>query len=55
MEQLEAEQPVEPEGPAKLFVSVDGAMVPLVGGEWAQVKTLALGEVERPPSSEGRP
>lgn len=48
VEQLEADQPAEPEGPAKLFVSVDGAMVPLVGGEWAEVKTLALGEVEPP-------
>lgn len=26
-------------------VSVDGAMVPLVGGEWAEVKTLAVGQV----------
>lgn len=28
-------------------VSVDGAMVPLVGGEWAEVKTVAIGQVER--------
>ena len=53
VEQLEAEQPAEPEGPAKLFVSVDGAMVPLVGGEWAEVKTLALGEVEPPTQQRG--
>src|SRR5439155_25090877 len=26
----------------------DGAMVPLVGGEWAEVKTLALGVVQEP-------
>jgi len=31
--------------PATLLVSADGAMVPLVGGEWAEVKTLAIGEV----------
>ena len=35
-----------PVGPAVLQVSVDGAMVPLRGkGEWAEVKTLALGRV----------
>ncbi len=28
-------------------VSVDGAMVPLVGGEWAEVKTVAIGQVRR--------
>lgn len=28
-------------------VSVDGAMVPLVGGEWAEVKTVAIGQVEQ--------
>jgi hypothetical protein len=28
-------------------VSVDGAMVPLVHGQWAEVKTLVLGRVER--------
>lgn len=27
-------------------VSVDGAMVPLVGGEWAEVKTVAIGQVK---------
>jgi hypothetical protein len=28
-------------------VSVDGAMAPLIGGEWAEVKTLVIGEVHR--------
>jgi hypothetical protein len=32
-------------GPDKLVISVDGAMVPLVHGEWAEVKTLVVGEV----------
>ena len=36
-----------PAGPAVQQVSVDGAMVPLVGGQWAEVKTLAIGTVER--------
>lgn len=43
---LEREAPEAPAGPAKLFLSADGAMVPLVGGEWAEVKTLVLGEVQ---------
>ncbi len=37
-----------PGGPAprdRLVVSADGAMVPLVEGEWAEVKTLAVGVV----------
>lgn len=42
---LERETPPAPAGPALQQVSVDGAMVPLVGGEWAEVKTLAIGTV----------
>jgi hypothetical protein len=34
-------------------VSVDGATVPLVHGEWAEVKTLAIGRVERQPGPQG--
>jgi hypothetical protein len=30
-------------GPPRLVVTVDGAMVPLVGGEWAEVKTMTIG------------
>jgi hypothetical protein len=39
--------PTLPAGPPVQQVSVDGAMVPLVGGEWAEVKTLAIGAVEQ--------
>lgn len=47
VERLESEPPPEAEGPElKLQVSVDGAMVPLVGGEWAEVKTVVIGEVQ---------
>jgi hypothetical protein len=42
---IEKELPSPPAGPERQFLSVDGAMVPLVGGKWAEVKTLALGEV----------
>lgn len=48
---LERTLPEEPPGPAVLLLSVDGAMAPLVGGEWAEVKTLALGDVG--PTPEG--
>lgn len=45
-EWLERERPDAPGGAEKLQVSVDGAMVPLVAGEWAEVKTLVIGEVQ---------
>jgi hypothetical protein len=43
---LEREAPEAPAGADKLFLSVDGAMVPLVGGQWAEVKTMVIGEIE---------
>src|SRR6266511_4121778 len=46
LERLERERPAGPDGPDVLQVSADGAMVPLVGGEWAEVKTVAVGRVE---------
>lgn len=46
---LERALPAPPEGSAVLQVSVEGAMVPLRGkGEWAAVKTLAVGTVQPP-------
>ena len=33
-------------GSARLVVEVDGAMAPLVGGEWAEVETVVIGEVD---------
>lgn len=49
VERLERDLPAPPGGPAVLQVSVDGAMVPLRGkGEWAEVKTVALGAVQPP-------
>ena len=43
---IQATWPPVPVGPDTAVVSVDGAMVPLVGGVWAEVKTLAVGVVE---------
>lgn len=45
-ERLRHECPAAPAGPPTQQVSVDGAMVPLVGGVWAEVKTLVVGTVE---------
>jgi len=53
VECLERETPLPPAGPAKQFLSVDGANVPLVGGEWAEVKTLVIGEVLPPVQRRG--
>jgi len=46
--QIEEKAPVAPAGGAKMLVSADGAMVPLVHGEWAEVKTCVVGEVQAP-------
>ncbi|RPJ58416.1 MAG: ISKra4 family transposase [Dehalococcoidia bacterium] len=46
VERLEREMPVSPGGADKVLVSADGAMVPLVGGEWREVKTVAIGDIE---------
>jgi hypothetical protein len=41
------------QGPARLVVTIDGAMVPLVGGEWAEVKTMTIGVPEVKVASDG--
>jgi hypothetical protein len=53
VERIEQALPEAPEGPDKQLLSVDGAMVPLVGGEWAEVKTLVLGVIEAPVIEDG--
>jgi hypothetical protein len=55
LERLERERPAAPVGPTVQYLSADGAMVPLVGGQWAEVKTLAIGEVAVRPSADGLP
>ena len=51
--QLERDLPDPVPGPAVQLLSVDGAMVPLVGGRWAEVKTLALGTVTATAAEDG--
>jgi hypothetical protein len=52
-ERVRVTLPMPETGPAVQQLSLDGAMVPLVGGMWAEVKTLALGEVERTTAADG--
>ncbi len=54
VEHLKQDVPEAPAGADKQALSADGAMVHLVGGEWAEVKTLALGEVTRTAEGEVR-
>ncbi len=53
VERIERELPPAPDGARQQFLSVDGAMVPLAGGEWAEVKTLVIGEVQPPEQVKG--
>jgi hypothetical protein len=46
VERLERDMPAAPEGADKLQMSADGAMVPLVHGQWAEVRTVVIGEVQ---------
>lgn len=48
VERLEKDCPPVKAGSSKMFLSADGAMIPLVGGEWAEVKTLTIGEIDQP-------
>lgn len=44
------EEVEEGENTSRMAISADGAMVPLTGGEWAEVRTLAIGEVPAGPA-----
>ena len=46
VERLERDTPAAPTGADKLQVSADGAMVPLVHGQWSEVRTVVIGEVQ---------
>jgi hypothetical protein len=46
VKRLEKDMPVAPKGAEKLQMSADGAMVPLLHGHWAEVRTLVIGAVQ---------
>jgi len=54
-ERLERERPAPPAGPRVRQLSADGAVVPLRRGEWAEAKTLAIGEVGAARGGAGAP
>jgi hypothetical protein len=47
LRRLEREMPTSPAGPDLQQLSMDGAMVPLLHKEWAEVKTLAVGVIRQ--------
>jgi len=49
------EHPAPPCTPDNLVISVDGAMIPLVHGQWTEVRTLAVGEVQPPQATAAGP
>lgn len=49
---LQTQPPMQ--GPEQLVFSVDGAMVPLLHGRWAEVRTLAVGQPVLATSAEGQ-
>ena len=53
VDRIERTVPPAPGGADRQMFSVDGAMVPLVKGEWAEVKTLVVGEVRATQQSDG--
>ena len=55
VEDVERTTPVPPPGAARQLLSADGALVPLRHGEWAEVKTVALGEIQPPVLEKGEP
>ena len=54
VERLEQRPSPEPAGPAVQQISVDGAMISLVGKQWVEVKTLAIGTVVQEATGEVR-
>jgi hypothetical protein len=56
VETLRSRRPESPAGPEVQLMSLDGALIQLVSGEWKEVKTLALGVVsEAKPKKKKKP
>ena len=54
VERIEQKLPAPPQGADKIQVSADGTMVPLVGGDWTEVKTVAIGEIGKTSGKDGK-
>jgi hypothetical protein len=52
-ERIDREAPPCPPGPPIQQVSVDGSMVPLIGGDWAEARLVAIGTVEEAVNRKG--
>jgi hypothetical protein len=52
---LQEKMPPPPPGPDLQQVSADGAMIPLVHKEWGEVRTVAIGVVQKPVMEKGEP
>jgi hypothetical protein len=52
--ELERKAPLPAEGPVQAVISADGAMVPLLQGQWGEVKTLVIGEVVESKQAEAK-
>ena len=52
---IQEKMPPPPPGPDLQQVSADGAMIPLVHREWGEVRTVAIGVVEKPVMEKGEP
>lgn len=50
--ELERKAPPAPAGAEQMVFSGDGAMVPLLHGEWKEVRTLVVGEVGKATTGE---
>jgi hypothetical protein len=55
VEALLSERPESPAGPVVQLLSLDGALIQLVTGEWKEVKTLALGVVSEAKHKKKKP
>lgn len=53
VQRLQKQMPRAKVIPKKLQISADGAMVPLLHGIWAEVRTLVIGEVQPPVQEKG--
>jgi hypothetical protein len=53
VERLERTIPLPPCGGTRQLLSADGALVPLCHSEWAEVKTVVIGEIQAPVLEKG--